>query len=220
MRCEGPRPKRLVSLLGAVSLQRPYYHCRHCWRGAAPLDRELDIEGTQYSPAVRRLLAVVGGETPFARGRALLEDWRALREVSRRSSGRPKRSAATWRRGLSRTLPGGLRGSRRSRASRLPRSTSRWNGTGIPVTAAASAGRQGKQAAGADTRGQAGLRLHAAGLDAEGRPVRARTRLRTRARLRTPRRSGRASTTRHGSAACTAPTARSCSVTARPGSGI
>ena len=38
MRCEGPRPKQLVSLLGVVSLRRPYYHCRHCWRGAAPLD--------------------------------------------------------------------------------------------------------------------------------------------------------------------------------------
>ena len=55
MRCEGPRPKQLVSLLGTVSLRRPYYHCRHCWRGVTPLDRDLDIEGTQYSPGVRRL---------------------------------------------------------------------------------------------------------------------------------------------------------------------
>ena len=55
MRCEGPRPKRLVSLLGVVSLRRPYYHCRHCWRGAAPLDRELiqyldDRRGPRQGP--------------------------------------------------------------------------------------------------------------------------------------------------------------------------
>ena len=70
-----------------MSLRRPYYHCRHCWRGVAPLDRELDIEGTQYSPGVRRLLAVVGGETPFARGRALLEEVAGI-EVSVKAVGR------------------------------------------------------------------------------------------------------------------------------------
>ena len=38
MRCEGPRPKRLVSLLGVVSLRRPYYHCRH-WTGRSLLSQ-------------------------------------------------------------------------------------------------------------------------------------------------------------------------------------
>ena len=32
MRCKGPRPQRLVSLLGGVRLSRRYYHCRHCCR--------------------------------------------------------------------------------------------------------------------------------------------------------------------------------------------
>ena len=38
MRGEGARPKQLLTLLGAVALQRPYYHCRRCGLGLAPLD--------------------------------------------------------------------------------------------------------------------------------------------------------------------------------------
>ena len=72
MHWEGSQPKQLVSLLGTVILQRPYHHCRRCWRGVAPLDRELAIEGTQNSPGVCRMLAVGGVETAFAPGCALL----------------------------------------------------------------------------------------------------------------------------------------------------
>ncbi len=39
-----------------------------------PFDRALDIEGTRRLPGVCRLLAVVGGVTPFARRLELLEE--------------------------------------------------------------------------------------------------------------------------------------------------
>jgi hypothetical protein len=37
--------------------------------GTVPVDRELDVENTELSPGVRRLLAVVGSEAPFDHGR-------------------------------------------------------------------------------------------------------------------------------------------------------
>jgi hypothetical protein len=35
-------------------------------------DRELDVEGTEFSPGVRRMMALVGGETSFEQARQQL----------------------------------------------------------------------------------------------------------------------------------------------------
>lgn len=174
MRCEGPRPKRLVSLLGSVSLQRLYYHCRHCWRGAVPFDRALDIEGTQYSPGVRRLLAVVGGETPFARGRQLLEELAGIavsvkaveRQAEAIGSDLAARAEADRRQAA-------LRGFPPQTGEPIATFYVEMDGTGIPVTAAAAAGRAGKHGAPARTREvKLGCVFTQTALDAEGRPVR------------------------------------------------
>jgi len=67
------RPKRLVTALGPVNIDRPYYLCPDCHKGHCPRDVELDTEGTEYSPGVRRMIAVVGSETSFEQGRQQLE---------------------------------------------------------------------------------------------------------------------------------------------------
>jgi len=67
------RAKQLLTALGLVEYQRAYYVCPHCHRGQSPRDRELDVEGIQYSPAVRRMLAMVGSESSFEQGREQLE---------------------------------------------------------------------------------------------------------------------------------------------------
>ena len=67
------RPKQLLTVLGPLELRRAYYHCAHCQKGQAPRDRELDVVGTQCSPGMRRMLAVVGSESSFEQGRAQLE---------------------------------------------------------------------------------------------------------------------------------------------------
>ena len=174
MRCAGARPKRLVSLLGAVTLQRPYYHCRHCWRGVAPLDRELAIEGTQYSPGVRRMLAVVGGETAFARGRALLAELAGI-EVSAKAVERQAEAIGSdlAAQAESDRRQAALRAFPPQRGPSIPTLYIEMDGTGIPVTAAASAGRQGKGGATARTREvKLGCVFTQTDLDAEGRPVR------------------------------------------------
>ncbi len=67
------RPKQLLTVLGPVSIQRAYYVCPDCGRGQSPLDRKLDVEGTECSPGVRRMMAVVGSDSSFDHSREQME---------------------------------------------------------------------------------------------------------------------------------------------------
>lgn len=66
------RPKQLLTALGRVRYRRAYYVCPHCEQGHSPRDRELDVEGVSFSPAVRRMMAAVGSESSFEQGREQL----------------------------------------------------------------------------------------------------------------------------------------------------
>lgn len=63
------RSKPVLTVVGPVEVLRPYYLCAHCGVGQFPVDAELDIENTEFSPGVRRMQAIVGQEAPFDRGR-------------------------------------------------------------------------------------------------------------------------------------------------------
>jgi len=63
------RSKPILTAVGEVHVSRPYYLCPHCHRGQFPADVDLDIDNTESSPGVRRMLALVGQEAPFERGR-------------------------------------------------------------------------------------------------------------------------------------------------------
>ena len=63
------RSKPVLTAVGKVEVSRPYYLCSQCHSGQFPADVELDIENTEYSPGVRRMLAVVGQDAPFEHGR-------------------------------------------------------------------------------------------------------------------------------------------------------
>jgi hypothetical protein len=67
------RPKQLLTALGPITIKRPYYLCLKCHQGRSPRDAELDVEGTEYSPGVRRMMATVGSESSFQHGREELE---------------------------------------------------------------------------------------------------------------------------------------------------
>ena len=178
MRCEGLRPKLLVSLLGNVTLNRPYYPCRHCWRGAAPFDRDLGIEGTQYSPGVRRLVAVVGGEAPFARGREVLAELAGI-PISVKAVGR---EAGAIGRNLAERLESqrrqaDLRGFPQQTGEPIPTRYIQLDGTGIPVTPWAAPGLCGKNGAPTRTREvNLGCVVTQTDLDAGGLPVHGRGR--------------------------------------------
>ncbi len=63
------RAKPVLTVLGPVEMVRPYYLCPHCHQGQFPADLEWDVEKTELSPGVRRMLAVVGQAAPFDHGR-------------------------------------------------------------------------------------------------------------------------------------------------------
>jgi hypothetical protein len=72
-RLHSTRSKRLLSALGPVEFERAYYVCPRCHQGQSPRDRELDVEGSEFSPGVRRMMATVGSEMSFEQGRDQLE---------------------------------------------------------------------------------------------------------------------------------------------------
>ena len=63
------REKEVLTVLGLVRIERSYYYDRRCEQGECPRDAELDIEGTQFSPGMRRMMARVGALRPYAQGR-------------------------------------------------------------------------------------------------------------------------------------------------------
>ena len=67
------RSKPVLTAVGKAEVCRPYYVCPHCHHGQFPVDIELDIENTEFSPGVRRMQAVAGQEAPFDQGRQQLK---------------------------------------------------------------------------------------------------------------------------------------------------
>lgn len=63
------RSRRILTALGSVQLTRPYYLCEHCHHGQFPADLDLDVAHSDLSPAVRRMLALVGQQASFDIGR-------------------------------------------------------------------------------------------------------------------------------------------------------
>jgi hypothetical protein len=63
----------VLTAVGEAKFMRPWYLCRHCHNGQFPADAALDIEQTELSPGVRRMLALVGSEVPFDHGRRQIQ---------------------------------------------------------------------------------------------------------------------------------------------------
>jgi hypothetical protein len=68
------RLKPILTVLGPAKMLRAYYWCSRCRQGQFPADIARDIEDTEYSPGVRRMLAMVGSEcSSFDQGRQQME---------------------------------------------------------------------------------------------------------------------------------------------------
>jgi len=169
------RTKQLVTALGPAPMERSYYLCPSCHRGQFPVDRELDVQDTELSPAVRRMMALVGHEVPFNRGRAqlqLLADLAVTTKAVERTTeaiGRDilARQEREIRRAKQLALPIAV-------GPRIPILYIQIDGTGVPVVMAETQGRQGKQPGQpAHTReAKLGCVFTQTATDAEGRPVR------------------------------------------------
>ena len=56
------RLKPILTVLGSAQMLRACYWCSRCRQGQFPADTARDIEGTEFSPGVRRMPAMVGSE--------------------------------------------------------------------------------------------------------------------------------------------------------------
>jgi hypothetical protein len=55
-----------VSLVGELSVQRAYYHCRHCRAGHSPHDARLGLTGADLTPGAEQAAALAGALGSFA----------------------------------------------------------------------------------------------------------------------------------------------------------
>jgi hypothetical protein len=169
------RPRRLLTALGAVELRRPYYLCPHCHSGQFPADGDLDVENSDSSPGVRRMLAAVGSAAPFDQGRQQLKLLAGLevttKAVERTAEAIGEDIAAREREEIQRAvqldLPVLL-------GEPLPVLYVQMDGTGVPVVKKETLGRPGKtDGQPAHTREvKLGCVFTQTGWDQEGFPVR------------------------------------------------
>ena len=139
------RSKPVLTAVGPVEILRPYYLCAHCGVGQFPVDVELDIEHTEFSPGVRRMQAMVGQEAPFDHGREQMKVLANL-AVTTKSVERTaeaigadiaQREQAEIQKALQLELPVVA-------GDPIPVLYVQMDGTGVPVVKKETVGRQGK----------------------------------------------------------------------------
>jgi hypothetical protein len=140
------RDKVIDTVLGAVTLTRAWYHCAACGHGLAPRDAELGVPGASMSPGLRAMNDQAAAAGPFAGAARLLETLAGVRLTVKRveraaeASGTAAAGAVQGRAALITArklvpLP----------PSPLPdKLYAAIDGTGVPVTAKETAGRDGK----------------------------------------------------------------------------
>ena len=77
-RYAGRRAKTIHTALGAMTLQRAYYHCASCRTGFCPRDRTLGIDETTLSPAATRMTAAAAARVSFKEASTLLDELAGL----------------------------------------------------------------------------------------------------------------------------------------------
>jgi len=139
------RSKPVLTAVGQVQVSRPYYLCPHCHTGQFPVDVELDIERTEFSPGVRRMQALVGQQAPFDHGREQMKVLAGL-QVTTKSVERTAEAIGDdiahqeqqqIQRAVQLHLPIRIGPS-------IPILYVQMDGTGVPVVKKETAGRQGK----------------------------------------------------------------------------
>jgi hypothetical protein len=136
-RYAGRHTKTFETVLGPLTLQRAYYHCALCDAGFCPRDRALGLVDTSLSPAVTRMVGLVGAMVSFAEGHELLHELAGVevetKQVERTAEALGRAIAADERRVVEPSPPA------------APTMYLGMDGTGIPMRVSELEGRAGKQ---------------------------------------------------------------------------
>jgi hypothetical protein len=135
----------VLSVVGWTRIERLWYLCAHCHEGQFPADEALDVKGTDFSPGVRRMQAMVGQRAPFDHGREQMKVLAGL-EVTAKSVERTAEATGAdigageqreIRKAVQPDLPVIV-------AAPLPILYVQMDGTGVPVVKKETEGRKGK----------------------------------------------------------------------------
>jgi hypothetical protein len=170
------RDKTFDTVLGPVTICRAWYHCAACGHGLAPKDAELGVAGQSMSPGLTAMNDKAAAASPFTKAAGLLEDLAGIRLTVKRVERAAEASGAAGAAAV------------RERAVAITARTlvplpplplpdklyAAIDGTGVPVTAKETAGRDGK---GADGRARTrevklGVFFTQDKLDEKGYPLR------------------------------------------------
>jgi hypothetical protein len=167
-RYAGRRAKTFTTALGPLPLMRAYYHCARCAEGFCPRDQALGLAATTLSPAVTRMVGTTAALVSFAESSALLGTLAGLpvdpKQVERTAEALGAAMAADEQQHVAPPPAAAL----------PPTLYLGLDGTGVPMRAAALAGRPGKQADGTAKTREVKLCTvwSAESRDPEGVPVR------------------------------------------------
>ncbi len=165
-RYAGRHEKTFQSALGPLRLERAYYHCDACHAGLCPRDRALGFGDSSLSPAVTRMVGLVGAMVSFVEGSELIRDLAGVsvdsKQVERTAEALGREIATDEREVLEPEPPS------------APTLYLGMDGTGLPMRHSELEGRAGKQPDGsAKTREVKLVTVWTAeGRDKEGTPVR------------------------------------------------
>ena len=144
--CVSYRDKVIDTVLGPVTLNRAWYHCTTCKHGLAPRDAELGVAGMSLSPGLTAMNDKAAAAGPFAGAASMLEDLAGVRLTVKRTERAAEASGAAHAaqvRDRSALIAG------RKLVPMPPRPVPDMlygviDGTGVPMTARETAGRDGK----------------------------------------------------------------------------
>ena len=88
------RDKVIDTVLGPVTLNRAWYHCRTCKHGLAPRDAELGVAGMSLSPGLTAMNDKAAAAGPFAGAASMLEDLAGVRLTVKRTERAAEASGA------------------------------------------------------------------------------------------------------------------------------
>ena len=167
------RKKEVLTVIGAVEVNRAYYYDRQCRSGTCPKDNDLDIEGTSFSPGVRRIMARVGAYRAFGLGHEDIKEIAGI-DVTAKEIERACNKIGSQAKEFFATQGSEALSEKVIPLSLPPKLYICMDGTGVPMVTKELINRQGKAEDGqAKTReAKLGCVFTQTGLDGKGRPVR------------------------------------------------
>jgi hypothetical protein len=167
------RDKELLTVLGNVKVKRAYYYDSECKAGFCPKDKSLDIEGTSFSPGVRRIMGRVGAYRPFGLGHEDIKEMAGI-SVTAKEVERVSHKLGQQAEGFLKEQSDMALSDKVIPIKSVPKMYICMDGTGVPVVKSETEGRQGKGEDGqAKTREvKLGCVFTQTTVDEEGYPIR------------------------------------------------